>query len=749
MALFHLAVKAIGRSAGRNAVQAAAYRAGERLVCERTGNVFNYEPRHGVVATRIVVPQGETTIGRAQLWNAAEAAEHRCNSTVAREIEVALPHELDSIERKALAFYFAQQMAERYGVAVDVAIHEPSRRGDQRNYHAHCLMTTREIKPDGSVAHKVRRLDDRKTGPIEVGAIRTLWACACNDALAAAGVTATVDQRSHADRGLEATPGRKLGVGAVGFEQRTGMASRRRVDHEADAIAVEAAGRQAAQRDKAAHKVEPDGRQDAAQETIRRLRQRFGVVTQMILGGHHNAVIDKALTHAIARPSVTIRVASSHLRPQPSSALMRHASHSNAQQEKQASDHVWQRDREAEEAAATHRRVARELDAEYLAQIMRQNAELEQAARQTRPAVAVRPHPSELEKRIGRPEPRSEHEGASRPLYSLGEGDHSTVGSSLDGSDDDDADCGIDNPAVFASPSPLSIRQQLAIIMAKRLGEMHKRSSARLAQLAALSGLEVDALEAAALQCSPQAFDITLMADEPALARAWSNWMQADRDSHQRARAARDARSNDRDLSTVAKSGMLPNDGLQVATATPDELVKAGLESQSVVAAPVTNPSTTDDDTPMRPAFEKPETVASALPGLIPSPTARSGALDSHRRVMAADYYLWLRGRPDHLWSDDIAARIAAAIGIDPITLDEEARQRCRDRYGHDRPRQMTREQRMALVVEVTKAAGAAGFDELLSIRKLVLAASRRAREAAAGRPNQNQRSIDKGVGIA
>src|SRR3546814_2024402 len=42
MASFHLAVKTIGRSAGRSATAAAAYRAGVEITDERTGLVHDY-----------------------------------------------------------------------------------------------------------------------------------------------------------------------------------------------------------------------------------------------------------------------------------------------------------------------------------------------------------------------------------------------------------------------------------------------------------------------------------------------------------------------------------------------------------------------------------------------------------------------------------------------------------------------------------------------------------------------------------
>ena len=51
----------------------------------------------------------------------------------------------------------AAGLVDRYGVAVDFAIHAPNRHSDERNYHAHVLMTTRQMVPTG-LAPKPERL---------------------------------------------------------------------------------------------------------------------------------------------------------------------------------------------------------------------------------------------------------------------------------------------------------------------------------------------------------------------------------------------------------------------------------------------------------------------------------------------------------------------------------------------------------------------------------------------------------------
>lgn len=205
VASYHCQIKIISRSDGRSATAAAAYRAGECIVCEREGRTHDYTRKGGIEDTFIRAPVSAPgwALDRAQLWNEAEAAEKRGNSRVAREWEIALPHELDANQRRELADWYAQALVDRYGAAVDVCIHAPHRLGDQRNYHAHILVTTRKIGPDGFGA-KTRVLDDKKTGPREIEATRALWADMQNDRLKRANLDARVDHRSLKDQRADA-----------------------------------------------------------------------------------------------------------------------------------------------------------------------------------------------------------------------------------------------------------------------------------------------------------------------------------------------------------------------------------------------------------------------------------------------------------------------------------------------------------------------------------------------------------------
>ena len=246
MAIYHLSVKTVSRSAGRSATAAAAYRAGVEITDERTGEIHDYTRKGGVEYAELVLPAGapEWAADRAALWNAAEQAETRKNSTVAREFEIALPEELSPAERQRLARDFARELVERHGCAADVAIHAPGKEGDNRNHHAHILLSTRRLEADG-FGEKTRELDDQKTGKVIVTEWRERFAQLQNERLREAGHTVQVDHRSHAERGLDAEPSQHLGPTATAIERRTGERSRKGQQYDQDAAERLARAREA------------------------------------------------------------------------------------------------------------------------------------------------------------------------------------------------------------------------------------------------------------------------------------------------------------------------------------------------------------------------------------------------------------------------------------------------------------------------------------------------------------------------
>ncbi len=214
-------MKALQRAADRSAAGAAAYRGARRLVDPRTGSVYDYLRRRGVVAAYILVPgSAENEVDAQELWGAVELSHRRKDAVVAREIRVSLPHQLPADKREALTMLYARELSARYGVAVDVCIHLPTNRegaGD-RNHHAHLLMSacSASFGTDGlRCGTKVEILDPihrqrRRMEPI-CEEERERWCVLVNAALAAAGIEAVADHRSHRERGTGLLPEPKLG----------------------------------------------------------------------------------------------------------------------------------------------------------------------------------------------------------------------------------------------------------------------------------------------------------------------------------------------------------------------------------------------------------------------------------------------------------------------------------------------------------------------------------------------------------
>lgn len=235
MAIFHMQIKPVTRSTGRTATSAAAYRAGESIRDERTGALHNHSKRDDVLHKEIFVPSKleregaamEWARDRSTLWNTAEKAERQSNSRVAREYLVALPPELSAEQRTALARTFSKEIADRYNVAVDLAIHAPRPSGDPRNFHAHLLATTREVTPEGLGPKtgldrngEVRSELGLPTSREEFKSLRARWSELANDALREANSEARIDHRTLEAQGIDREPTPRLPWGAYIAEKK-------------------------------------------------------------------------------------------------------------------------------------------------------------------------------------------------------------------------------------------------------------------------------------------------------------------------------------------------------------------------------------------------------------------------------------------------------------------------------------------------------------------------------------------------
>ena len=183
----------ISRSQGRSVTAASAYRVAERIEDRRTGLTFDYAAKGGVDHTEILAPDHapDWVHDRSELWNRVEESETRKNSQVAREVRVALPDELTHAQRVALVRDYAQTQFVDRGMVADIALHAPGRAGDERNHHAHILLTTREVDADGFTT---KNRDWNKVEVLE--GWREAWARDRNAALERAGVEDRVDHRT-------------------------------------------------------------------------------------------------------------------------------------------------------------------------------------------------------------------------------------------------------------------------------------------------------------------------------------------------------------------------------------------------------------------------------------------------------------------------------------------------------------------------------------------------------------------------
>lgn len=278
MATYHLSAKPISRSAGRSATAAAAYRAGCEIADERTGEVHDYTKKSGVLFTKIVLPEGDTA-DRAAFWNSVETHHKRGDAVLAREVEVSLPTELKPEQRQALAVGYARELADRYGVAADLALHAPRTVTDKElaanpamyhetdaigrrhngNWHAHIMLSACHVSPKGELGKKAVELDPIHCQRAKIENMadreRGRWADLVNGALERAGHSQRIDHRSLKEQGIEREPTSHKGPAVAGMERR-GASS-----EVGQRIAVEAADRlakakEAGELERQAHQVE-------------------------------------------------------------------------------------------------------------------------------------------------------------------------------------------------------------------------------------------------------------------------------------------------------------------------------------------------------------------------------------------------------------------------------------------------------------------------------------------------------------
>ncbi len=157
MAISFVRAKAISRGKGQSAVACSAYRSGEKLIQENEGKKHDYTKKSGLLAEGLLCPEG-LKMNRGELWNLVEKNENRKDARLAKEFIVALPNELPINEQKKIAERIAKQLSSGDRFA-DWAIHQPSKRGDDRNIHAHFMITERSWNRETGTFEKLKNRD--------------------------------------------------------------------------------------------------------------------------------------------------------------------------------------------------------------------------------------------------------------------------------------------------------------------------------------------------------------------------------------------------------------------------------------------------------------------------------------------------------------------------------------------------------------------------------------------------------------
>ena len=198
MAIFHMSAQRISRSKGHSSVAAAAYRHGEKMTDEHTGEIHDYSKKKGVSDSVVLIPDGadKRFLKPEYLFNTIEKCEKRKDAQLALEVNISLPTEMTDEQKKALAVDFCNENFVKKGMIADIAFHKL----DSDNPHFHVMLTTRSLTPDGSgFGQKVREWNSKE----QLQEWRKSWADTTNEHLQKAGIDARIDHRSLKDQKAE------------------------------------------------------------------------------------------------------------------------------------------------------------------------------------------------------------------------------------------------------------------------------------------------------------------------------------------------------------------------------------------------------------------------------------------------------------------------------------------------------------------------------------------------------------------
>jgi len=219
MSISFVRAKAISRGSGQSAVACSAYRSCEKL--EQEGKKHDYSRKTGLIAEGLHCPN-DVQMNREKLWNLVENCEKRKDARLAKEMIVALPHELPEAEQIKIAERIAAQLATG-GRFADWAIHKPNQRGDDRNTHAHFMITERSWNRETGTFEATKNREWNTEEYLQ--AQKEEIAKICNERLRAYNLP-EIDSRRYAEKveaGLDVSePQKHKGVAQINYERNRG-----------------------------------------------------------------------------------------------------------------------------------------------------------------------------------------------------------------------------------------------------------------------------------------------------------------------------------------------------------------------------------------------------------------------------------------------------------------------------------------------------------------------------------------------
>lgn len=233
LAQFRCSVKPrLSRGKGASVARAMSYVMREKIEDDRTGETFDFSGhKDKALFTGIYAPKDapEWVHDFQKLANEIEKAERRKDAQLALPVELSLSHELTLEQNKWMLQDFIKENFTRKDYVAIAAIHEPPRGGDERNIHAHLLVSLRKIDENGFAKTKKEQQENFLSRSERVEVLRESWEKHLKHHLKRHGFEKEAEEvscKTLAEQGIDREPTQHLGPTASHIE-RQGEASER------------------------------------------------------------------------------------------------------------------------------------------------------------------------------------------------------------------------------------------------------------------------------------------------------------------------------------------------------------------------------------------------------------------------------------------------------------------------------------------------------------------------------------------